>query len=168
MPPAESTAPQPLDPTPQSPARAAQPQGQDPATRPAPAAHRPRSPELSARNEAGLALATLLGLCQFAGPALPIPSFARSGPVAASLAFGALMGAITVVGTVILIVTRSRTALRAVAASRMCSLLSAIPAFFRDVVPPGLVLMAAVWALTNLVAVELMVAPQRTPRPRRS
>ncbi|ONH26564.1 hypothetical protein BL253_24205 [Pseudofrankia asymbiotica] len=123
---------------------------------------------LSRRNRAGLGFAVVLGAAELAGPALPIPSFARSGPVAATIAFGTLLGAITMVSAVALLTTRSRTALRVVAASRLFSLLSAIPAFFRDVVPPGLVVVAALWVLLNLLAVELMVEPrQASTRPGR-
>ncbi|OHV35264.1 hypothetical protein BCD49_04760 [Pseudofrankia sp. EUN1h] len=126
-------------------------------------------PPLSRLNRAGLGLATALGVLNLAGPALPLPSFAASGPVAATLAFSVLMGVITVVSVVILLTTRSRTAFRVVAASRMFSVLTAIPAFFRDVVPSGLVVSAALWVLVNVVAVELMVEPGRAPlRLRRS
>jgi hypothetical protein len=119
------------------------------------------NPALSRRNRAGVGLATTLGVVELAGPALSIPTFAKSGPVAATLAFGALLGAITLVGVVVLLTTRSRTAFRVVAASRLFSVITAIPAFFRDIVPPGLVLLSALWVLANLLAVELMVEPRR-------
>lgn len=121
------------------------------------------SQALSWRNRIGLGLAVLLGAVDLAGLALPIPSFAGSGPVAATLAFATLLGVITLVSIVVFHVSGSRTAFRVVAASRLFSVLSAIPAFFRDIVPPGLVLLAALWALLNLFAVVLMVEPQRTP-----
>ncbi|OHV51365.1 hypothetical protein BCD48_10320 [Pseudofrankia sp. BMG5.36] len=130
---------------------------------PAETAPQPRGAALSRRNRTGLGFAAVLGAAELAGPALPIPSFSRSGPVAATLAFGMLLGAITVVSVVVLLTTRSRTALRVVAASRLLSLLSAIPAFFRDVVPPGLVVVSSLWVLLNLLAVELMVEPRRAP-----
>ncbi len=105
---------------------------------------------LSRKNKIGLAVATLLAIFDllFTGTSLDV------------LVTAALMGVVTIVGVIILWARGSRTALRAVAASRILSGMAGIPVFFTDSAGPGLVVTAAVFVVLTVLAVGLMMARQ--------
>jgi hypothetical protein len=120
---------------------------------------------LSGKNKAGLALASFLGLTDVLG-VLAIPSLAEStdpGPPPEVMIASGVLGVITLVAVVHTWRTASRGGARIACASRILSMLTALPAFFVSGVPPLLVLLAAVTVVLTLISVFLVLARPVAP-----
>ena len=113
---------------------------------------------LSVTNKIGLGLAFVLGLGDIAslGTIGQDMSPGEQGPPAGVTVFSAVLGVITLVGIVIAWRTGARPALRAVAGSRIVSMILGLPAFFADGVPAGWVVISAVAVVLTLLALALM------------
>lgn len=115
---------------------------------------------LSGKNKAGLVLCGLLGATDVASlAALGQQGAGESGPPAAVIVAAAALGILTLVAVVVTWRTRSRLGARLVAASRVLSALSAVPAFFVEDVGTGFVAAAATAVLLTLVAIWLLLSP---------
>jgi len=115
---------------------------------------------LSTRNKAGLVLAALLGVADMVGVvATPEPSAGEQGPPAAVLIAAAVLGIVTIVAAVWTWRTGNRVGSRVVAATRILSAVGALPAFFVEDVPAGLVAVAAAGVVLTVVAVWLVLSP---------
>jgi hypothetical protein len=114
--------------------------------------------QLSVTNKIGLGLAAVLGLGDVAslGTIGQDMSPGEQGPPAGVTIFSAVLGVITLVGIVIAWRSGSRPALRAVAGSRILSMILGLPAFFADGVPAGWVVVSAVAVVLTLLALALM------------
>lgn len=87
-----------------------------------------------------------------------------AGPPLVVLAVGLVLGVVTLIALVPAWRTGSRTALRAVAGSRIVSAILALPAFFVDI-PAGLMAAAAAAVALTVVSVVLLLAPANRPVP---
>jgi hypothetical protein len=118
---------------------------------------------LSVTNKIGLGLAFVLGLADVASLATigQEMSPGEQGPPAGVTIFSAVLGVITLVGVVIAWRSGSRVAVRAVAGSRIVSMILGLPAFFADGVPAGWIVISAVAVVLTLVALALML--RRSP-----
>jgi hypothetical protein len=112
---------------------------------------------LSTRNKTGLVLAVLLALSDLASLGGPTPD-GEDGPPIGVLVVGALLGVATLVAVWRAWRTGSRTALRAVAGTRILSAVLALPAFFVDI-PAWLQISAAVGVAVSVLCVVLVLAP---------
>ena len=96
-----------------------------------------------------------------------LPSFLLSvpegteGPPPAILVFATAMGVATLVAAVVALRTGSRVALRVMAATRILSVLTSLPAFFVEGVPVGFVVGAAIGVVLTVVAVVLLMGRTR-------
>jgi hypothetical protein len=114
----------------------------------------------STRNKVGLVLAALLGLADLVGMlATPEPASGEQGPPAAVLVAGGVLGIVTIAAAVWTWRTGNRVGSRVVAAARVLSAVSALPAFFVEDVPPGLVAMASAGVVLTVVTVWLVLSP---------
>ncbi|HST65882.1 MAG TPA: hypothetical protein VLM05_11905 [Mycobacteriales bacterium] len=112
---------------------------------------------LTTRNKIGLVLAALLALGDVVSIANPTPD-GEEGPPLIVLVISLLIGVVTLVALVPAWRTGSRTALRAVAGTRIVSAILALPAFFVDV-PAGIKVASAVAFAVSVVCVVLVLAP---------
>lgn len=116
-------------------------------------------PTFSPLNHVGLGLALLLGLADCTAAFFPTPD-GEVGPPYAILLLGTALGVITVVGAGWAWATHARSAVRVVAAARVISAITALPAFFVDV-PPVVKLIAGVAVLVTVFSVVAMLTPAR-------
>lgn len=127
-----------------------------------------RTTPLSTKNKAGLALCGLLGASDIAGlAAIDAAKPGEQGPPTAILISGAVLGVITLVVVVFTWRTHSRMGTRIIAATRILSALSSLPAFLLDNVPAVAIVIAGSGIVITLVAVWLLLArpsdPDRAP-----
>lgn len=100
----------------------------------------------------GLVILGLLGLLDV------VSATDTGGPApAVILVVDAVVGLVTLVGVVLAWRSGSRTAVRAVAISRVLSVLAAVPVFFVDDLPVGLVAASAVVILLNVLGLYLVL-----------
>ena len=115
--------------------------------------------QLSRLNKAGLVLAGVLGILDVGGLAFPTPDD-QVGPPYWILVLDAVLGVITLVGVAWALLRQHRGAVRIVAAARIVSLITALPAFF--VGPPaGVLLAVGAFAVITVVVVAMMLTPPR-------
>lgn len=115
---------------------------------------------LSTRNRVGLVLAAVLGLFDVVGVfATPDPGPGEQGPPTAVLVGGGVLGLVAIVAAIWTWRTGNRIGSRVVAATRIVSAVSALPAFFVEGVPAGLVALAAVGVVLTVVTVWLVLSP---------
>lgn len=118
---------------------------------------------LSVANKVGLVLAALLGLADVLSVLATPGTDETPGPPAAVMIVGAVLGVITLVAVGYTFRTGNRIGARITCASRILSMLMALPAFFVPDVPAGWVAAAAAAVVLTLVSVFLVLA-----RPRRA
>jgi hypothetical protein len=114
---------------------------------------------LSTVNKVGLGLAAVLGVLDIASVFSPTPD-GEVGPPIGILLLGALLGVVTLVAVVWAFRTRSRGAIRIVAAARIVSAITALPAFFVDI-PDALRLFAGLIVVLTVVVVVMILTPAR-------
>lgn len=114
---------------------------------------------VSLTNKIGLVLAAVLGAGDIAslGTLGQQLEPGQDGPPAGVTIFSALLGVITLVGVVIAWRSGSRAAVRAVAGTRIVSLLLSLPAFFVSGVPAGWVAITGVAVVLTVVALALIL-----------
>jgi hypothetical protein len=117
-----------------------------------------RTSRLSVKNKIGLVLAGLLGVTDMASLLGPQPGPGEEGPPMAVLIAGSILGLLTVVAVIYVFRTASRTGSRIVAGTRILSMITALPAFFVEGVPAGLVALAAVGVVVTLLTVWLVLS----------
>jgi hypothetical protein len=116
---------------------------------------------LTRRNRIGLGICAVLAVADLAGLAMVGGTDSDAvGPPSAVLVAGAVLGAITLVAVVSTWRTGSRAGSRVVAGTRILSAFGALPAFFVDDVPAGLVASAGAGVAVTLVAVWLVLSPR--------
>lgn len=113
-------------------------------------------------NKVGLGLAALLGVADIVS--LAFPPDGETGPPLGIVIFGGLLGLVTLVGVGRAFRTRSRGAVRVVAAARIISAITALPAFFVDI-PAGLRLYAGLIVILTVALVVMILTPARTTEP---
>jgi hypothetical protein len=119
-------------------------------------------PALSAKNKTGLVIAAVLGVLDIVGMvATPEPAPGEQGPPAAVLVAAGVLGVVTVVAAIWSLRTGNRIGSRIVAATRILSAVGALPAFFVEGVPAGLVALAAAGVVLTVVTVWLVLSPPR-------
>ncbi|MGA8209129.1 MAG: hypothetical protein WB798_03130 [Nocardioidaceae bacterium] len=114
---------------------------------------------LTRLNKSGLVLALLLGLADIGAVFNPTPD-GEVGPPMAILVLDSVLGLVTVAGVGYALARRSRGAVRIVAAARVVSAVTALPAFFVGV-PAWLEAMVGVFVLLTVASVVMMLAPAR-------
>jgi hypothetical protein len=115
--------------------------------------------QLSRLNKAGLVLAGVLGIVDVGSLAFPTPD-GQVGPPYWILVLDSVLGVITLVGVAWALLRQHRGAVRIVAAARVVSLITALPAFF--VGPPaGLLLLVGAFAVITVVVVAMILTPPR-------
>jgi hypothetical protein len=115
---------------------------------------------LSTKNKVGLVLAALLGLADIVGVfATPEPAAGEQGPPAAVLVAAGVLGLVTIAAVVWTWRTGNRVGSRVIAAARILSAVTALPAFFVEDVPAGLVAAAAAGVVVTVVTVWLVLSP---------
>ena len=119
-------------------------------------------PPYRTANKVGLVLAGLLGAADissfFTSPTAP----GEIGPPAGILVLDGVLGVITLVAVVAAFRTRRRGWVRLAAGARICSMITALPAFFVGV-PDWLVAMVSAFVVITVVTVVLMLLPTRRP-----
>ena len=116
---------------------------------------------LSGKNKTGLVIAAVLGLADLASLAGPQPAPGEEGPPMGVLIAASVLGLITLVGVAYTWRTGNRMGSRVVAGTRILSAVTAVPAFFVEDVPPGLVALAAVGVAVTVLCVWLVLSPPR-------
>jgi hypothetical protein len=115
---------------------------------------------LSTRNRVGLVLAALLGVVDIVSIfATPEPAAGEQGPPAAVLIAAGVLGVVTIAAAIWTWRTGNRIGSRVIAAARILSAVSALPAFFVEDVPAGLVAAAAAGVVITVVTVWLVLSP---------
>jgi hypothetical protein len=114
---------------------------------------------LTRLNKWGLGLATLLGVVDLVGVAMPTPD-GEEGPPYAILLISGVLGLITVVCVVIAWRSQNRAAIRLVAGARILSAITSLPAFFVDV-PAGVKVLVGVGVLLTVAVVVMVLTPAR-------
>jgi hypothetical protein len=118
------------------------------------------SAPLSTRNRVGLVLAALLGVADIVGMvATPEPAPGEQGPPVAVLIAAGVLGVVTIAAAIWTWRTGNRIGSRVIAAARILSAVSALPAFFVEDVPPGLVAAAATGVVITVLTVWLVLSP---------
>ncbi|MEU6009634.1 hypothetical protein [Streptomyces sp. NPDC047453] len=113
---------------------------------------------LTRKNKVGLVLAGLLGLLDMTNFfTLPEPGSDTQGPPMAVAIADGVLGVITVLAVVYTWRTLNRTGSRVVAASRILSVVSALPAFFVSGVPAAVVALVAVFTILSVVVIALVL-----------
>ena len=120
---------------------------------------------LLARNKVGLVILGVLGLVDVLSLAAPSTPDDQAGPPTSILVLDTVLGLVTLVFVVVAFRTRSRGAVRIVAGARILSVLTAVPAFFADGVPAGLVAAAAAVVVVTFVGIVLALTPARRTQP---
>ena len=117
------------------------------------------SSPVPSRTRAGLVLAALLGLADVISAFFPTPE-GEVGPPLPIVVLGGLLGVATLAAVAGAWRTGQRGMLRIVAATRVLSAISALPAFFVDI-PAALKLVVAVGVVLTVVCVVLVLTPAR-------
>ena len=117
------------------------------------------SSPVTSRTRAGLVLAALLGLADVVSAFFPTPE-GEVGPPLPIVVLGGLLGLATLAAVAAAWRTGQRGMLRIVAATRVLSAISALPAFFVDI-PAALKLVVAVAVVLTVVCVVLVLTPAR-------
>jgi hypothetical protein len=119
----------------------------------------PARPALSARNKAGLILAILLALTEFAsllrGPA---SKPGTDGPPTPVLYGGSALGVVIVIAAIHMWVTRNRIGGRIVAGSLILSATPSVGAFFVSTVPATVIAILAALVVVAIIAVMLVLS----------
>jgi hypothetical protein len=118
---------------------------------------------LSGRNRTGLVLAGLLAVVDIVS-VFAINQDGTSGepgPPLGVLVFSAILGVVTLVAAAHAWRTGNRVGSRVVAGTRILSALGALPAFFVEDVPAGLVAAAGIGVAVTIVAVWLVLSPPK-------
>jgi hypothetical protein len=115
---------------------------------------------ITTRNRVGIGLAVVAGLIDVIGlAALGVtPAPGEQGPPDAVLALGAALGTVTIAAATYAWIRRSRAGLRVAAATRLLSMVLALPAFVVDGVPAPVVALTAVSLLVTLATVALLMS----------
>ncbi len=114
-------------------------------------------------NKVGLGLAALLGVADIVSLAMLTPD-GENGPPLGIVIFGGLLGVVTLVAIGWALRTRSRGAIRIVAATRIVSAITALPAFFVDI-PAGLRVFAGGIVILTVAVVVMILTPARGATP---
>jgi hypothetical protein len=117
------------------------------------------SSPVTSRTRAGLVLAALLGLVDVVSAFFPTPE-GEVGPPLPIVVLGGLLGVATLAAVAAAWRTGQRGMLRIVAATRVLSAISALPAFFVDI-PAALKLVVAVAVVLTVACVVLVLTPAR-------
>ena len=117
------------------------------------------SSPVTSRTRAGLVLAALLGLADVVSAFFPTPE-GEVGPPLPIVVLGGLLGVATLAAVAAAWRTGQRGMLRIIAATRVLSAISALPAFFVDI-PAALKLVVAVGVVLTVVCVVLVLTPAR-------
>ena len=117
------------------------------------------SSPVTSRTRAGLVLAALLGLADVISAFFPTPD-GEVGPPLPIVVLGGLLGVATLAAVAAAWRTGQRGMLRIVAATRVLSAISALPAFFVDI-PAALKLVVAVAVVLTVACVVLVLTPAR-------
>jgi len=116
---------------------------------------------LSRKNRTGLVLAALLGLTDLAN-FLDVPpgdsELATAGPPTAVVVGDGVLGVITLVAVVHTWRTAERRGSRVVAATRIVSAVTSLPALFLSGVPAWVVALVAVSVIVSVVVVSLVLS----------
>jgi hypothetical protein len=115
----------------------------------------------STANKLGYVLATLLGLNGLSAVLFPPAEPGVTGPPMQVLAVASGLGAVTLLGVWLGWARRSRAGARTVAASRVLSLLLAMPAFFVDGVPAAVVAEVGLITVATITCVVLVLLRPR-------
>lgn len=118
-----------------------------------------RPASLTTLNKVGLALAALMGVSDVASLLTPTPD-GEVGPPIGILALDSVLGVVTLVAVGWAFRTRNRGAVRVVAAARIVSAITALPAFFVDI-PEAIRLLAGFDVLLTVVVVVMVLTPAR-------
>lgn len=111
----------------------------------------------STANRVGFVLASLLALGDVSSVAQPTPE-GEVGPPFVVLAVGAVLGVVTLAGVWLGWARRSRAGVRTAAASRLLSMILALPAFFVEGLPAWIRAATAAAVLVTILSVVLMLA----------
>ena len=117
------------------------------------------SSPVTSRTRAGLVLAALLGLADVVSAFFPTPE-GEVGPPLPIVVLGGLLGVATLAAVAAAWRTGQRGMLRIVAATRVLSAISALPAFFVDI-SAALKLVVAIGVVLTVVCVVLVLTPAR-------
>jgi hypothetical protein len=117
------------------------------------------SSPVTSRTRAGLVLAALLGLADVVSAFFPTPE-GEVGPPLPIVVLGGVLGVATLAAVAAAWRTGQRGMLRIIAATRVLSAISALPAFFVDI-PAALKLVVAVGVVLTVVCVVLVLTPAR-------
>lgn len=112
---------------------------------------------LTTKNKIGLGLAGLLGLIDVVSVG-GLGDSDGAGPPLGVLIAGSVIGLITIIAVIYTWRTGNRLGARIVAGTRILSILSAVPAFFVDDVPAGLIVVVAVAMVITVVTVALVLS----------
>lgn len=125
------------------------------------------APLLTGRNKAGLVLAGLSGLVDLTSAFdLSGQDGDHPGPPTAVIAVDVVLGLITLIAVGYAWRTGNRAGSRIAAAARILSVITALPAFFVDGVPAGLVAIVAAFVVLTVLTVALLLArPALEPNP---
>jgi hypothetical protein len=110
-------------------------------------------------NKVGLVLAALLGVGDIVSLLSPTPE-GETGPPYGILVLSSVLGLVTVVAVVWAFRKLSRGAVRIVAATRIVSAITSLPAFFVDI-PDALRLVTGVFVVLTVVVVVMILTPAR-------
>jgi len=114
---------------------------------------------LTTRNKIGLAICGLLGAADIAGlAAIGATKPGEQGPPTEVIVGSAVMGVITLVALVFTWRSHSRMGSRIIAAARILSALSAVPAFLLYKVPSAFIAVAGGEIVITLVVVWLLLS----------
>ncbi|WP_416981355.1 hypothetical protein [Streptomyces sp. T028] len=114
---------------------------------------------LTCKNRVGLVLAGTLGLLDVTFAfTIPEGDADTPGPPVGIVVADAVLGLITVIAVVYTWRTADRTGSRAVAGSRVLSVITALPAFYVNGVPAGIVTGTSAFVIVNVVAVAFVLS----------
>ena len=115
---------------------------------------------LSTRLRIGLGIAAVLGLLDCASLLFPPTEPGQVGPPVGILVVGTLLGVVTLAAVLVAWRSGRRAAVWVVALTRIVSVLLALPAFVFGA-PAEVQQLVAVFVVISIVAVALMLAPER-------
>ena len=118
---------------------------------------------LSTPAKSGFWLCVVLGLSDLPGFLISSPDDVP-GPPDPIMVLDTVLGVITIAAAVVFLLRRARPALRVMAAARILSAITALPAFFVSGVPVLFVVWAAVLVVLTVVAVVLLMRATRPSR----
>jgi hypothetical protein len=121
--------------------------------------------QISGRRKAGLVLGIVVALTNIPGAWIPPNGTTTSGeavgPPLEVLVFGAVAGGLIALLLVAAWLRRSRALLRVASVLMVLVALTAVPAFFVTGVPAWVVAFAGAYVLATVVALVLLLAPER-------